>query len=376
MNTKLDQTKRIVIKIGSALLVDSTTGQLRQEWLERVADDIAHLRRKGKDILIVSSGSIALGRHILGLAPGRKLEENQAAAAVGQIHLAHAYQTFLAKRGLTAAQILLTYGDTEERRRYLNARSTLKALLDLGAVPLINENDTVATDEVRFGDNDRLAARVAAMTGADCLFLLSDIDGLYTENPKINKNAEFIHEVENITPEIEAMAGDPIATDFGRGGMVTKIAAGKIATASGCNMVILNGTRQNPLSRYETEGHGTWFHAATAPMNAWKSWIQGTLQPAGSVTIDQGAVKALLKGKSLLPTGVIRINGVFKRGDTVSITDPHGHVIGRGLVAYDSDAAHKIAGKHSAEIEEILGYSGREVMIHRSDLALDDITQI
>ncbi|MFC7048262.1 glutamate 5-kinase [Emcibacter nanhaiensis] len=370
MKQTIESFRRIVIKIGSALLVDADKGQLREDWLASIAEDVAALRAAGKDVILVSSGSIALGRKLLGLRPGKRLEENQAAAAAGQIELAAAYRESLGRHNLPVAQVLLTYGDTEERRRYLNARNTILQLLKLGVVPVINENDTVATDEMRYGDNDRLAARVATMCEADCLFLLSDIDGLYTADPNKNPHAEFVSTVNMITPQIERMAGSPISTGFGSGGMVTKIAAGKIATQGGCNMVIINGTKNHPVSGYLKDWHGTWFKPAENPLAAKKQWIMGTLETCGTLTIDDGAVKALKNGKSLLPAGVVRVAGTFDRGDTVTVVDISGEEIGRGLISYSSQEAGQLKGRRSNEIEQILGYVGREELIHRSDLVI------
>jgi glutamate 5-kinase len=321
-------------------------------------------------VLVVSSGAIALGRGVLALKPGAlKLEEAQAAAAVGQVALAGAWAECLKERGLTAAQILLTFGDTEERRRYLNARATLATLLKMRAVPVINENDTVATAEIRYGDNDRLAARVAAMVGADCLVLLSDIDGLYTAPPAVEPGAEFIDFVPAITPAIEAMAG-AAGSELSRGGMKTKIGAGKIATAAGAAMVIASGRRRNPLAAIDAGARCTWFAAQASPGSARKAWIAGHVEPRGTVTVDAGAVAAMRSGKSLLPAGVTAVAGSFTRGDTVVIVAGNGAEIGRGLVAFDLDDARKIVGRRSSEIEAVLGYRGRTEMIHRDDMVL------
>ncbi|WP_390806539.1 glutamate 5-kinase [Pannonibacter tanglangensis] len=367
---QLADHKRIVVKIGSALLVEQ--GDLRRAWLEAIVDDIAALVERGCEVLVVSSGSIALGRGVLGLPRGAlKLEESQAAAAVGQIALAQAYSEYLGRKGIRAGQILLTLGDTEERRRYLNARATIGTLLRLGAVPIINENDTVATSEIRYGDNDRLAARVATMMSADCLVLLSDIDGLYTAPPATNPDAVFLPEVPRITPEIEAMAGSA-GSELSRGGMKTKIDAAKIATSAGTIMAIASGKRMNPLKAIDDGARCTWFLAASTPATARKAWINGHLEPRGEIRLDQGAVDALKSGKSLLPAGVTGVTGNFSRGDAVKILSPEGRVLGRGLVAYDAAEARMIAGRNSREIEAIVGYPGRAEMIHRDDLALDD----
>lgn len=367
----INDVNLVVIKIGSALLVDDESGKIRSEWLSSIANDVAKLKQSGKDVILVSSGSIALGRKILGQTMSKKLVENQAAAAVGQIELAATFREKLGNHDIPVAQVLLTYSNTENRGQYLNARGTINRLLKLGVVPVINENDTVATDEVRFGDNDRLAARVASMCEADLLFLLSDIDGLYTEDPRNNESAEFIDSVHEITKEIEDMAGEPVSTGFGSGGMITKIAAANIAMTGGCHMVISNGTLLNPIGRYLESGRGTWFMASTTPMAAKKKWIAGALSPVGKVTIDDGALRALNNGKSLLPAGVINVEGDFERGDPVSILSGKGIEIARGLVAYKSDDARKIAGSNSSDIENILGYGGREELIHRNDMVMN-----
>ncbi|WP_413710550.1 glutamate 5-kinase [Rhizobium sp. Rhizsp82] len=365
----LDRYRRIVIKIGSALLVDRKTG-LKNAWLDAMCADIAALKAKGADVLVVSSGAIALGRSVLDLPSGAlKLEESQAAAAVGQISLARAWSESLSRDEIVAGQILLTLGDTEERRRYLNARATINQLLKIGAVPIINENDTVATSEIRYGDNDRLAARVATMTGADLLILLSDIDGLYTAPPHLDPDAKFLETIAEITPEIEAMAGGA-ASELSRGGMRTKIDAGKIATTSGCAMIIASGKTDSPLSAIANGARSSWFAPSGTPVTARKTWIAGQLQPAGELHIDEGAMTALGAGKSLLPAGVRKINGVFSRGDTVAIIGPSGREIARGLASYDADEARQIAGRKSAEIEKILGYPGRAAMIHRDDMVM------
>ncbi len=361
--------RRVVIKIGSALLVDRKTG-LKSAWLDSICSDIATLKSAGVDVLVVSSGAIALGRTVLDFPAGAlKLEESQAAAAVGQIALARAWSESLSRDGIVAGQILLTLGDTEERRRYLNARATIKQLLKIGAVPIINENDTVATSEIRYGDNDRLAARVATMTGADLLVLLSDIDGLYTAPPHLDPEAKFLDIIPAITPEIEAMAGGA-ASELSRGGMRTKIDAGKIATGAGCAMIIASGKTDHPLQAIEQGTRSSWFAPSETPVTARKTWIAGQLQPAGELHVDSGAEKALGLGKSLLPAGVRRVEGHFHRGDTVAIIGTDGHEIARGLVSYDAEEARQITGRKSAEIEAILGYAGRAAMIHRGDLVM------
>ncbi|MEX0923625.1 MAG: glutamate 5-kinase [Rhodovibrionaceae bacterium] len=363
--------RRIVVKIGSALLVEQDSGAIRKAWLDSLAADIAALRKAGIEVLVVSSGAIAVGRTHLKLPRRRlRLEESQAAAATGQIRLAHAYQEALAPHGITVAQVLVTLADTEERRRHLNARSTLSTLLKLDAVPVINENDTVATSEIRYGDNDRLAARVAAMIDADALILLSDIDGLYDADPNTTPGARLIPEVAAITPEIEAMAGEA-RPGYSSGGMVTKIAAAKVAVAGGCRMAITDGRVLHPLKRIAEGGRCTWFLSEVEPRTARKRWIAGALKPLGSVTLDAGAVKALKSGKSLLPAGVTAIAGEFQRGDAVTLRDPEGREIARGLIAYDSGAARQIIGHKSKDIEARLGYRGREELIHRDDLVLN-----
>lgn len=371
MTQRLAAARRIVVKIGSALLVDAATGKLRRAWLDTLAADVARLRARGQSVLIVSSGSIALGSRTLRLGPRRSLalEESQAAAAVGQIALARAYQEALETHGLAIAQVLLTLGDTERRRSYLNARSTLTKLLELGVVPVVNENDTVATTEIRYGDNDRLSARVASMVDADCLVLLSDVDGLYTDDPLRNPSATLIREVAEITPEIEAMAGSA-GTDMSTGGMVTKLIAARIATDAGAHMVIARGAVDHPLAAIEEGANATWFDAHATPAVARKRWIAGSLQPAGTLVVDAGAERALRSGRSLLPAGVIRVEGTFDRGDAVIVVNEAGQELGRGLVAYADEDARAIAGHKSREIEALLGYRGRDEMIHRDHLAL------
>jgi len=368
--SRLAAARRVVVKVGSALLVEGSTGRVNRAWLDSLAEDLAAIRARGQEVVLVSSGAIALGRRELGLAAGRlKLEESQAAAAVGQIRLAHAWKEVLEQRGFTVAQVLLTLGDTEERRRYLNARNTLTTLLRLGAIPVINENDTVATAEIRYGDNDRLGARVAQMVSADCLVLLSDVDGLYTADPTRDPEARFIAEVPRITPEIEAMAGGS-ASEVGSGGMATKVMAAKIAVAAGCSLCIAAGRELNPLRRVESGARCTWFLAEASPVTVRKQWIAGLLRPAGELAVDEGAVRALRAGKSLLPAGVVEVKGRFDRGDAVLVRDPEGVEIARGLAAYSSADAERIRGRRSAELETLLGYRGRDEMIHRDDLVL------
>jgi len=366
----LERFRRVVVKVGSSLLVDGAKGELRRAWLEALADDIAALHGRGVDVIVVSSGAIAMGRTVLKLRRGAlKLEESQAAAAVGQIALAQAWAGVLGDRGITAGQILVTLWDTEERRRYLNARATIGRLMDLRAVPVVNENDTVATTEIRYGDNDRLAARVATMAGADLLVLLSDIDGLYTAPPQQNPDAELIPVVPRITAEIEAMAGGA-ASELSRGGMRTKVEAAKIATVGGTHMVIADGRVMHPLRRIAEGGPCTWFLTGSNPVSARKTWIAGAIEPKGVLHLDAGAAAAIRTGKSLLPAGVVRVEGGFERGDAVVLRGPDGGEIGRGLIAYDAAEAAMIAGRSSKVIAELLGYSGRAEMVHRDDMAL------
>jgi glutamate 5-kinase len=361
---------RIVVKVGSSLLVDSEGGRLHHAWLSALAEDIALLHQEKRDLLVVSSGAIALGRAVLKLPAGPlKLEDSQAAAAVGQIALARTWAEVLGGHGITAGQVLVTPQDTEERRRYLNARSTIDKLLEWRAVPVINENDTVATNEIRYGDNDRLAARVATMASADLLVLLSDVDGLYDAPPGGDAEARLVPVVERITPAIEAMAG-AAGSELSRGGMQTKIEAGKIATHGGTHMVIGSGRVAHPLAAIAGGARCTWFLTPANPVTARKKWIAGSLEPKGILTIDAGAVAALRRGKSLLPAGVIRIDGTFARGDAVVIRGPDGAEVGRGLVAYDVEDAAKIRGRSSADILSILGFGGRAEMVHRDDLVV------
>jgi glutamate 5-kinase len=370
MSDPLSSARLVVVKVGSSLLVEPESGRLRRGWLESLCADVAALREEGKGVILVSSGAIALGRRALKLKSGPlKLEESQAAAAAGQVRLAEAYADILAGADIVAAQILLTLGDTEERRRYLNARATLKTLIELGSIAVINENDTVATAEIRYGDNDRLAARVASMMEADRLVLLSDVDGLYTSDPSRDAKAAHISEVGAITPQVEAMAGDSIS-GLGRGGMASKLAAAKIATAAGCDVIIAKGTSENPIAAIRKGGRATRFVANGTPAAARKRWIAGVLKPEGTLIIDAGAAKALSEGKSLLPAGIRQIDGRFERGDAVLVKDQSGREIARGLAAYGAGDAERIAGKRSLEIEAILGYRGRDEMIHRDDLAL------
>jgi glutamate 5-kinase len=361
--------RRLVVKIGSSLLVDHQ-GRLRHEWLESLAEDLAACRNRSQEVIVVTSGAIALGRPLLGFKPGNlKLEDQQAAAAVGQINLAHAYQASLARQGMITAQLLLTLGDTESRRRYLNARTTIGSLLRLGVVPVVNENDTVATNEIRFGDNDRLSARVAVMASADQLILLSDVDGLYTSDPGRNPEAVRLELVSAITPEIEAMAGGT-GSQVGTGGMVSKLAAARIATRAGCAVVLAPGIAPYPLRRLEQGGPCTRFPARANPSRARKDWIAASLGAMGVIRIDAGAARALRRGSSLLPAGVTAVEGTFERGDPVLVRGPDGADLAKGLSAYDAADARLIQGHRTEAIVDILGYRGRDELIHRDDLVL------
>ncbi|TRW96230.1 glutamate 5-kinase [Paracoccus sp. M683] len=363
----LAKARRLVVKIGSALLVGPEG--LRGDWLRGLCDDVADWRARGSDVVLVSSGSIALGRRVLGLPAGAlPLEQAQAAAAVGQIRLARAYEEALAPHGVTTAQVLLTLEDSADRRRYLNSRATMQTLLGLGVVPIVNENDTVATDEIRFGDNDRLAAQIAVTAGADQLLLLSDVDGLYTANPKTDPAAVHLPVIERLTPEIEAMGGDPVS-GLSKGGMKTKLMAARTAVAGGCAMAIAEGSVIRPLSAVANGARASWFLPEGDPQVARKRWIAG-MKPRGTVMIDAGAVRALQNGKSLLPAGVTQISGDFGRGDPVAVTGPAGETLAHGLIRYTAEESRRIAGHQSAEIERILGYIGRAALIHRDDLAI------
>lgn len=362
----LSEAKRIVVKIGSSLLVEG--GVLRSAWLTSLAEDVATLKARGQDVILVSSGSIALGRGTLGLGDGvLPLEQAQAAAAVGQIRLARAYEEALAPHDIKTAQVLVTLEDSTNRRRYLNSRATLDQLLTMGVVPIVNENDTVATDEIRYGDNDRLAAQIAVTVGADVLILLSDVDGFYSGNPKTDTQARRFDVIDHITPEIEAMAGDA-GTGLSKGGMITKLLAARTATAGGAAMAITLGSARNPLKSLENGAPSTWFKPETTPQAARKRWI-AAMKPKGEVHVDAGAARALNSGKSLLPAGVARLSGVFGRGDPVAILGPDGR-IGIGLTRYTSGEAEKIQGQRSDRIEELLGYAGRAALIHRDDMAV------
>ena len=365
----LGRVRRLVVKIGSALLVDGATGALRADWLRAMAQDVAMLKARGMDVIVVSSGSIALGRGVLDLGRGAlSLDEAQAAAAVGQIRLARAWEEALAPHGIVTAQILLTLDDSEDRRRYLNTRATFAALLAKGVVPIVNENDTIATDEIRYGDNDRLAANVAVMAGAEACVLLSDVDGLYTANPREDATAQHLPVVDHITPEIEAMAGDA-GTGLSKGGMKTKVMAARTATASGCAMAITEGSTLRPITALEQGARATWFTAALDPQTARKRWISA-MKPRGTLRLDAGAVAAMATGKSLLPAGVTAVSGSFGRGDPVTLEGPDGAHLGLGLSRYTAEEARAIAGHRSDEIAAILGYPGRAALVHRDDMAL------
>lgn len=365
----LSNIKRLVVKIGSSLLVDRHSGALREDWLRALAEDVAWLKAKGPEVVLVSSGSIALGRAVLGLCDTTlPLEQSQAAAAIGQIQLARAYEEALAPYGIITAQVLVTLEDSSNRRRYLNSRATLETLLDFSTVPIVNENDTVATDEIRYGDNDRLAAQVAVTVGAEQLILLSDVDGFYAANPQIDSAAQRFDVIEDITPVIEAMAGDA-GSGLSKGGMKTKLMAAKTATAAGCALVITEGSGLNPLRALDAGAAATWFTPQLDPRTARKRWI-AAMKPQGCLTIDSGAAAALRRGKSLLPAGVSAVHGRFSRGDPLRIQDPNGDELGQGLSCYSSAETSAIIGRQSGDIEAILGYPGRAALIHRDDMAL------
>ncbi|WP_299358979.1 glutamate 5-kinase [uncultured Paracoccus sp.] len=363
----ITRVRRLVIKIGSALMVDAAG--LRSGWLHALCEDVAAWRRRGSDVILVSSGSIALGRRVLGLPDGPlMLEQAQAAAAVGQIRLARAYEEMLAPHGVTTAQILLTLEDSQDRRRYLNSRATMQTLLGLGVVPIVNENDTVATDEIRFGDNDRLAAQIAVTCGADQLLLLSDVDGLYTANPKTDPDARHLPVVAHLTAEIEAMGGDPVS-GISRGGMKTKLMAARTAVAGGCAMAIAEGSVDHPLTAVANGARVTWFLPHDDPQAARKRWI-AAMKPRGELVLDEGAAQALAAGKSLLPAGVTAVTGSFRRGDPVSIRGAAGEALAQGLVRYNATEARRIKGRRSDEIADILGYAARAALVHRDDMAV------
>ena len=366
---ELQNFRRLVIKVGSSILIGDD-GHVHRGWLDGLADDVAMLHGNGHQVLIVSSGAIAIGSNVLGINKRRaRLEDLQAAAAAGQVQLVYAYQEALSRHDVTAAQVLLTPGDTEDRRRFLNARATLSRLLDLSVVPIINENDTVATEEIRYGDNDRLAARVSQLVMADALILLSDVDGLYSEDPAKNDSAELIPEVQRITDEVVRAAGET-HSDYGSGGMATKVQAARIATRAGCSTVISSGVIDRPLSALAAGGTCTVFQAQGTPTAARKQWLAGVLEVCGELQLDDGAVKALREGNSLLPVGVAAVTGNFRRGDVVTIVNGHGTELGRGLAEYSSDEAARIMGCRTEHIMERLGYRGRSVIVHRDELVL------
>ncbi|MGL1919745.1 MAG: glutamate 5-kinase [Hyphomicrobiales bacterium] len=365
----LEKAQKIVIKIGSALLIDKN-GQLRQTWLDAVGQDVQTLIAAGKQVIIVSSGAIGLGRMQAGFAKGKlKLEQSQAAAAIGQIALANSYEGAFKPHNIQVAQVLLSLEDSENRKRYINATNTINTLTSLGFVPIINENDTIATTEIRFGDNDRLAARVASMVDADLLILLSDIDGLYTANPQHDSNAKHIPVIKTISHEIKNSAGTS-GSDYGTGGMVTKILAAQIATDSGCPMIIADGRTQNPIQAVINGAKFSIFLAQSSLTAARKKWLNATLEPKGALVIDKGAERALLKGSSLLSAGVTKVTGQFDNGDTLNVQNSDGLTIAHGLTSYNSKDAMRIIGKKSHEIADILGYAGRTNIIHRDNLVL------
>ena len=367
----LSNYHRLVVKVGSSLLVDDA-GQLNRAWLESLADDVAELAKAGHEVLIVSSGAIAIGSSVLGINKLRaRLEDLQAAAAAGQVQLVHAYQECLGRDKIAAAQVLLTPDDTENRRRFLNARRTLEKLLERSVIPIINENDTVATEEIRYGDNDRLAARIAQLVMADALILLSDVDGFYTSDPGFSKDAEHIPLVTSISTETLAMAGET-RSDVGTGGMATKVQAASIAMHAGCSTVIASGAILHPLRALNDGARCTIFRASATPAAARKQWLAGVLEVRGDLQLDDGAVKALRDGSSLLPVGVVTVSGNFRRGDVVTLKDASGADIGRGLAEYSDEEAARLAGLQSDQIEDALGYRGRAVMVHRDELVLFD----
>ena len=369
---QLNSYKNIVIKIGSSLIVDES-GSIREEWLNSLVQDIANLKKNSKNVIIVTSGAIALGKNILNLKKNEKLKLDmaQGTAAVGQIELISSIKKAFSEKNIIVAQLLLTIEDTERRRRYLNARNTISMLIDNGVIPIINENDTVATSEIRYGDNDRLAARVTTMTSFDCLIILSDVDGIYTLPPD-HSNAVHIPEIKNITKEIQNMAKNT-QNDYGSGGMVTKIEAARISMEGGANMIIADGKVQNPIKSIIDGARISHFIAKTTPHLARKKWISGMLTPNGRIFIDQGAKTALISGNSLLPAGIISAEGNFERGDAVVICDDHNNEIARGLSAYSIRDTLDIKGKSTPEIESILGYRGRTALVHRDDLVISDI---
>lgn len=370
--SRLQAWKRWVIKIGSSILLDDAMTRLRQDWLDALADEVAAARGQGCDILLVSSGAVALGRQRIGRAKNTILEEKQAAAAIGQVRLMAAFEAAFARHDIPVAQALLTFDDTETRRRWLNARATLETLREWGAIPIINENDTVATAELRYGDNDRLAARVAQMVGADLLILLSDVDGLYDSDPRSHPDARHIGEIRALTPDIFAMAGGAAQEGVGSGGMATKLEAAKIAWRAGCATVIVRGSFLRPITRLTEGALASWFLPPQTPIRARLQWLQGSLKPHGRVQIDEGAVAALARGASLLPAGIIAVEGRFERGDAVEILDRHNKRLGKGVSAYSAEQARALQGLRSDSFEQVLGFRGRPALIHRDDMVLDD----
>ena len=367
----IKNSNRVVIKIGSSLLIDKETGKLQKKWLESLALDINNFVALGKEVLLVSSGSIALGKKQLNLGKNLSLDEKQAAAAIGQINLAHAWKESLSSYDLNVAQILLAPDDTETRRKHLNARATLMKLIQLNVIPVINENDTVATEEIRFGDNDRLASRVAQMCSADLLILLSDINGLYSSDPNKNKDALFIEKIDNITDEIEHMAGPPYSS-VSSGGMITKIEAAKIANNAGCHMIICDGRDSNPLQKLQKENQKfSWFEATNKPMNARKQWISGALQVKGYIIIDKGASKAVINGNSVLSAGIVATDGIYEKGDLIKVLDEKNNIIGKGLIHFNHKEVDLIKGFKSENIESILGYRGKDEVVHRDDFVVE-----
>ncbi len=363
----ISEAKRIVIKIGSSLIIDKNNGGINNGWLSILSNEINNLIKEGKEIILVSSGAIGLGKEYLDInAKVLKLEESQASAAAGQSMLIHAYKQKLEKYNIKIAQILLTLDDTEERRKYLNAKNTFDMLLKLNVIPIVNENDTIATSEIRFGDNDTLSARVAIMMSADCLILLSNVDGLYSDGPNFSENPNLLNRVDEITPEIEKMAGS--SSGYGKGGMITKLNAAKLATNSGCATIIAKGSLNKPIENIMKNGRYTFFKPIGTPQSARKKWIASALNPLGRIFIDNGAKNALKQNKSLLPAGVLRVSGKFSRGDLVEILDEKDKILARGLVAYSYEDTQLIIGHKSSEIEKILGYRGRDELVHKDDL--------
>jgi len=367
---KIEEVNRIVIKIGSSLLFDEETNKLNFDWLMSLAEDVKYLKNLNKEVVIVSSGAIALGAKDLAIEMKEmKLDINQAISAVGQIHLMSSFKAAFEKNEFKVSQILLTLDDTEQRRRSINARRTIDTSLKLGIVPIVNENDTIATTEIRYGDNDRLAARVAQILSADCLVLLSNVNGLYSSDPEDGEEIKLITNVSDIDEKIEKMVGNSIS-DYGKGGMKTKILAAKTALSAGCHLAITNGTINNPVQALFNGRPCTWFNPNKTPLAARKQWIVGTMKPVGSITVDAGAVEALKKGSSLLPAGMTNIQGNFERGDVIEVISDNNNKIAIGLAGYSAEDSKAIMGHKSDEIAKILSYSHREEMIHKDDLVL------